>query len=161
MSFHICINTGKSLHQLASEVRALLSLPPFQETSFSGDSYCQFDMLGMLILIHPVDEEDRDPEVKHYAYSFDLQMSFGEHELDTDDVEYRLQPYYAQLLCFHLGVETAYHEKQNGIRGWQMRYHFCRKNPRWNSAVLFGEDGWEAAVTEAPPSPWRSIHHLF
>src|SRR4051794_35455818 len=57
MSFQICINTDKSLHQLATEIRKLLSLPSFQETP--GESYCQFEMLGMTLLIHQVDEEDR------------------------------------------------------------------------------------------------------
>jgi hypothetical protein len=158
MSFHICINTDQSLHQLATEIRKLLFLPPFQETSFSGESYCQFEMLGLLVLIHQVDEEDRDPEVKHYPYSLELQMSFVDHELDTDNMEYHLQPYYAQLLSFHLGVETAYHEKQKAERGWKIRYRFCRKNHKWNGTVLYGEPGWEPAITEAPPSPWRNAH---
>lgn len=161
MAFQISINTDKSLHQLATEIRQLLSLPPFQETSFSGEPYCQFEMLGMFILIHLVEEEERDPEVKRYPYSFDLQMSFCEHELDTDNMEYRLQPYYAHLLSFHLGVETAYREKQKGERGWQIRYHFCRKNYKWNNNILFGEPGWEPAVIEAPPSPWRRMQLVF
>src|SRR5260370_15047400 len=118
-------------------------------------------MLGMSLLINQLEDEEREPEVKHYPYSFDLQMSFSEHELDTDSMVYRLQPYYAQLLCFHLGVETAYREKQKGERGWQVRYRFCRKNPKWNSNVLFGEPGWEPAVIEAPPSHWRSTHLVF
>ncbi|HET8841241.1 MAG TPA: hypothetical protein VFN35_07220 [Ktedonobacteraceae bacterium] len=158
MSFQIYINTDKSLHLLAAEMRKLLSLPPFQETSFSGESYCQFEMLGMLIMIHKVDEEDRDPEVRNYPYSFDLQASFADHELNTDDMEYRLQPYYAQLLSFHLNVETAYQERQKIERGWKIRYHFCRKNFRWNGSILYGEQGWEPAIIEATPSPWRSIH---
>ncbi len=161
MSFQIYIHTEKSLHQLAAEIRSLLALPPFQEISAPSDAtYCQFEMFGMLVLIHHVDEEEREPEVIQYTYSFDLQMSFSEHELDTDEVEYRLQPYYAQLLSFHLGVETAYHEKQKGARGWQIRYHFCRKNPKWNGAILFGETGWEPAVLEEPPSSWRVMYHL-
>ena len=159
MSFQVCINTDKSLHQLATEIRKLLSLPSFRETP--GESYCQFEMLGMTLLIHQVDEEDRDPEVKHYPYSFDLQMSFSEHELDTDAMEYQLQPYYAQLLAFHLGVETAYREQRKGERLWQIRYHFCRKNHKWNGTVLFGEAGWEPAVSEAPPSQWRSMLPIF
>ena len=161
MSFQICINTEKSLHQLATEIRKLLSLPPFQETSFSGEPYCQFEMLGMFILLHQVEEEERDPEVRCYPYSFDMQMSFSEHELDTDTMAYRLQPYYAQLLSFHLGVETAYREQQKGERDWQIRYRFCRKNPRWNGTILFGEAGWEAAVLEAPPSQWRRTQLIF
>ncbi len=161
MSFQICINTDKSLHQLATEIRKLLSLPPFQETSFSGESYCQFEMLGMTLLVHQVEEEERDPEVKRYPYSLDLQMSFVEHELDTDTMEYQLQPYYAQLLSFHLGVETAYREQKKGERFWQVRYHFYRKNPRWNGTILFGEAGWEPAVFEAPPGQWRGMLPLF
>jgi hypothetical protein len=161
MSFQVCINTEKSLHQLATEIRKLLSLPPFQETAFAGEAYCQFEMLGLLILIHPIDEEDRDPEVKNYRYRFDLQASFSEHELDTDSMEYQLQPYYAQLLAFYLGVETAYREQRKTERSWQIRYHFCHKNPRWNSSILFGEPGWEPAVLEAPPSQWRSMHPIF
>lgn len=160
MSFQICINTDKSLHQLASEMRKLLSLPPFQETSFSGESYCQFEMLGMLILIHKVDEEDRDPEVRDFCYSLDLQASFSDHELNTDDMEYRLQPYYAQLLSFHLNVETAYQERQKMERGWKIRYHFCRKNSRWNGSILYGEPGWEPAIIETTPSQWRGIHRV-
>lgn len=160
MSFQICINTDKSLHQLATEMRKLLSLPPFQEISFSGESYCQFEMFGMVILIHKVDEEDRDPEVSNYPYSLDLQASFSDHELNTDDMEYRLQPYYAQLLSFHLNVETAYQERQKMERGWKIRYHFCRKNSRWNGSILYGEPGWEPAIIEATPSPWRGIHRV-
>src|SRR5260370_31492023 len=60
MSFQICIKTDKSLQQLATEIRNLFSLPPFQQNTFSGDEYCQFEMLGMLLLIHRADEEDRD-----------------------------------------------------------------------------------------------------
>lgn len=161
MSFQICINTDKSLHQLATEIRKLLSLPPFQETSFSGEPYCQFEMFGMFILIHKVEEEERDPEVKRYPYSFDLQMSFSEHTLDTDSMAYRLQPYYAQLLSFHLGVETAYREKKKCDAGWQIRYHFCCKNRTWNETILFGEPGWEPAIIEAPPSHWRSMRLVF
>ncbi|HLI68197.1 MAG TPA: hypothetical protein VKV19_00440 [Ktedonobacteraceae bacterium] len=161
MSFQICIKTEKSLHQLATEIRKLLSLPPFQETAFSGEPYCQFEMLGMLILIHQVDKEERDPEVKQYPYSFDLQLSFSDHELDTDSMEYHLQPYYAQLLSFQLGIETAYREQKKGEHGWQIRYRFCRKNPRWNSNILFGEPGWQPAVIEAQPSQWRSMQAIF
>ncbi len=66
MSFQICIKTDKSLQQLATEIRNLFSLPPFRQNSFSGEPYCQFEMIGMLILIHrenpgssvmPVEEE--------------------------------------------------------------------------------------------------------
>lgn len=161
MSFQICINTDKSLHQLATEIRKLLSLPPFQETAFAGEPYCQFETFGMLLLIHQVDEEERDPEVRRYPYSFDLQLSFGDHELDTDTMEYQLQPYYAQLLTFHLGVETAYREQKKEGRGWLIRYHFCRKNQKWNGTILFGEPGWEPAVLEASPGQWRRMHQLF
>jgi hypothetical protein len=161
MSFQIYIKADKSLHQLATEIRKLLSLPPFQETSFSGESYCQFEMLGLLVLVHQVEEEDREPEVKAYSYSLDMQMSFVDHELDTDEMEYQLQPYYAQLLSFHLGLETAYHEKQRMDHGWKIRYHFCRKNSKWDGSILFGEPGWEPAIIEATPSPWRGAHRLF
>jgi len=115
----------------------------------------------MLILLHTSDEEERDPEVMAYPYRFDLQFSFADHELDTDTLEYNLQPYYAQLLCFHLGIDTAYHEKQKVDRFWRIRYHFCSKNPRWNGDILYGEPGWEPAVIEATPSSWRSMHPLF
>jgi hypothetical protein len=87
----------------------------------------------------------------------DLQMSFIDHELDTDTMEYHLQPYYAQLLSFHLGVETAYREQKKEDRTWQIRYHFCRKNHKWNNTILFGEAGWEPAVFEAQPSQWRRL----
>jgi hypothetical protein len=161
MSFQICIKTDKSLLQLATEIRNLFSLPPFKQHSFSGDSYCQFEVLGMLILIHPADEEDRDPEVMHYPYCFDLQMSFVDHDLDTDSMEYRLQPYFAQLLCFHLGLDTAYHEKQKVERAWHIRYRFCSRNPKWNANILYGESGWEPAIIETAPSPWRTMHPVF
>jgi hypothetical protein len=161
MSFQICIRTDKSLQQLATEIRDLFSLPPFRQNSFSGEAYCQFEMLGMLILIHRADEEDREPEVMDYPYCFDLQMSFADHELDTDTLEYRLQPYYAQLLSFQLGLDTAYHEKQKAERGYMIRYHFCYKNPKWNANILYGEPGWAPAVIEKTPTSWRSMHPLF
>jgi hypothetical protein len=161
MSFQICIKTEKSLHQLATELRNIFALPSFKQSSFSGESYCQFEMLGMLILIHQAEEEDRDPEVLDYPYRFDLQMSFVDHALDTDDMEYRLQPYYAELLSFQLGLDTAYQERQKTGRAWQIRYHFCSKNPRWNGSILYGEPGWEPAVTRSTPSPWRSMHPVF
>lgn len=161
MSFQICIKTDKLLQKLATEIRDIFSLPPFKENAFSGEPYCQFEMLGMLVLIHQADEEDRDPEVMHYPYCFDLQMSFADHQLDTDDMEYRLQPYYAQLLTFQLGVDTAYHEKQKVGHHWQIRYHFLSKNPKWSGAILYGEPGWEPAVIAAPPSAWRGMHPVF
>ncbi len=157
MSFQLCIKTDKSLQQLATEIRNLLSLPPFRQNSFSGEPYCQFEMLGMLILIHCADEEDRDPEVIDYPYCFDLQMSFADHELNTDDMEYCLQPYYAQLLCFRLDLDIAYLEKQRTEHGWKIRYRYCYKNPKWNESILFGEPGWEPAVSQMPPGPWRSM----
>ncbi|RDJ93501.1 hypothetical protein B4Q13_21485, partial [Lacticaseibacillus rhamnosus] len=43
---------------------------------------------------------------------------------------------YAELLCFQLGLETAYHEKQKADRAWKIRYHCCSKNPRWDHASL-------------------------
>ena len=161
MAFQICMKTEKSLQQLATEIRDLFSLPPFKEHAFSGEPYCQFDMLGMLILIHFADEEDREPEVMHYPYSFDMQASFTDHTLDTDEMEYRLQPYYAQLLTFRLGLDTAYHEKQRVGHHWQMRYNFLRKNPKWNENILYGEEGWEPAVLVAQPSAWRSMLPVF
>lgn len=161
MSFQICIKTDKSLQQLATEIRTLFALPPFKQNAFAGEPYCQFEMLGFLVLIHKAEEEDRDPEVMKYPYCFDLQMSFVDHELDTDDMEYRLQPYYAQLLSFHLGIETAYHEKQKIGRHWQIRYQFYSKNPRWDNSILYGEPGWEPAVIVGTPSAWRTMHPVF
>jgi hypothetical protein len=157
MSFQICIKTDKALQQLATEIRNLLSLPSFKQDSFAGELYCQFEMLGMLILVHQADEEDRDAAVMDYAYSFDLQMSFTDHELDTDEMEYRLQPYYAQLLSFHLGLHTAYKEKQKTGHHWKMRYRFCSKNPNWNPSILYGEEGWAPAVLISAPGPWRAV----
>lgn len=161
MSFQICIKTDKSLQQLATDISKLFSLPPYRQNSFAGESYCQFEMLGMVILIHKTDAEDRAPEVIEYPYAFDLQCSFVDHELDTDEMEYNLQPYYAQLLTFRLGLDTAYHEKQKIGHDWQIRYHYCHKNPRWNEAVLYGEPGWQPAVLLDPPTPWRTMHPIF
>ena len=161
MSFQICIKTDKPLQQLASEICKQLSLPPFKFTSFMGEPYYQFEMLGLLVLIHKADEEDRDPEVMDYPYCFDLQMAFVDHELDTDEMEYSLQPYYAQLLAFQLGVDTACHEKQRIGRSWQIRYQFYSKNPKWNNAILFGEPGWEPAIKTTSPSQWRTMHPVF
>ncbi len=161
MSFQICIKTNKSLQQLATEIQKIFCLPAFSQNSFAGEPYCQFEMLGMLILIHAADEEDRDPEVMDYSYCFDLQMSFADHELDTDDMEYKLQPYYAQLLTFQLGVETAHHEKQKVGRHWQIRYRFYKKNPKWNGSILYGEPGWQPAVILAPPGEWKTMHPVF
>jgi len=42
-----------------------------------------------------------------------------------------LQPYYAELLAFNLGLETACHEKQKIGQRWQVRYNFYHKNPKW------------------------------
>src|SRR6516164_11268844 len=81
MSFQICIKTDKSLQQLATEICNLFSLPPFRQVSFSSEPYCQFEMLGLLVLLHRADEEDREPEVKDFNYCFDLQMSFVDHNL--------------------------------------------------------------------------------
>ena len=161
MSFQICIKTEKSLPQLATEIRNLFSLPPFKQNVFSGEPYYQFELLGMLVLIHYSDEEDRDPEVMHYPCCFDLQMSFTDHELDTDSLEYRLQPYFAQLLSFRLGLDTAFHEKQKVDRAWHIRYRFYSKNPRWNPDILYGEPGWQSGVIEGTPGPWRSMHPVF
>lgn len=161
MSFQICIKTDKSLHQLATEICKLFSLPPFRQISFSEEPYYQFEMLGLLILLHRADEEDREPEVKNFDYCFDLQMSFVDHSLDTDAMEYNLQPYYAQLISFQLGLDTAYHEKQKADRAWKIRYHYCKKNPKWNGSILFGEPGWEPAVLQLQPSSWRSMYPVF
>jgi hypothetical protein len=158
MSFQICIKTDKSLQQLAAEMRNLFSLPPFRQDSFSGEPYCQFEMMGMLILLHVADEEDRDPEVIDYPYCFDLQMTFVDHDLNTDDMEYSLQPYYAQLLSFQLGLDIAYLEKQWTEHGWKIHYRYYCKNSKWNESILFGEPGWEPAVIQMPPGPWRSMH---
>ncbi|GAC1348521.1 MAG: hypothetical protein NVS4B7_03730 [Ktedonobacteraceae bacterium] len=161
MSFQICMKTNKSLQQLTTEIRDLFFLPPFRQDSFAGEPYCQFEMLGMLILIHQSQEEDRDPEVMHYPYCFDLQMAFADHELDTDNMEYHLQPYYAQLLSFHLGIDTAYHEKRKLDTKWHIRYRFYSKNSKWKSDILYGEPGWEPAVIESAASTWRSMHPVF
>jgi hypothetical protein len=161
MSFQICIKTDKSLLQLSTEIRNLFSLPPFRQDAFVGEPYCQFEMLGMLILIHLADEEDRDPEVMRYPYCFDLQMAFVDHELDTDEMEYTLQSYYAQLLSFRLGLDTAYHEKRKVNEKWHIRYRFCSKNMQWNGTILYGEEGWQPAVLQAPPTAWRTMHPVF
>lgn len=161
MSFEICIKTEKSLAQLATEIRNLFSLPPFKQSFLSGESYYQFELLGMLVLIHQADEEEREPEVMHYSYCFDLQLTFTEHELDTDTLEYALQPYFAQLLSFRLGLDTAFHEKQKADRSWHIRYRFYSKNPRWNPDILYGEPGWQPAVIEGTPGPWRKMQPVF
>ena len=161
MSFQICMKTDKSLQQLATEIRDLLSLPPFVLDAFAEEPYCQFDMLGMLVLIRQVPEEDRDPEVKDYPYSFDAEMSFQEHELDTDTMEYNLQPYYAQLIAFHLRIETSCYERKRVGQHWQIRYCFYSRNPNWKDTLLFGEPGWAPAIQAGTPGPWRSMHSLF
>ena len=161
MSFHICLKSDKFLPQLATEICQLLSLPPFQEDSQAGEPYFQFEVFGMSILLHPIDMEDREPEVMTYPYSLDIHYSFLEHNLDTDDLEYRLQPYYAQLLSFHLGLDTAHFEKQKVDRKWQIRYRFYSKNSRWNPNILYGEPGWQPAVIEHPPTSWRFMHAIF
>src|SRR6185312_2575421 len=97
MSFQIWIQTDKPLQQLATEIREIFSLPPFKQHTLTGESYYQFEMLGMSLLIHQADEEDHDPEVINYPYSLDLQVSFTDHQLDTDTMVYSMQPYYAQL----------------------------------------------------------------
>ncbi len=126
MSFQICIKTNKSLQQLATEIRDLLALPPFKHNAFVGEPYCQFEMLGMLLLITRVEGEDREPEVFDYAYSFDMQMTFTENE------------------------------KQKAGIHWKVRYRFYCKNPRWNEDILYGEPGWEPAVKVGPHSQWRA-----
>ncbi len=160
MSLQIWIKTDKSLAYLVTEIREAFSLPPFKLNLHAQEPYCQFETLGMLIFIRQVAEEDRDPEVSNYAYSFDLQMSFTDHELDTDSMEYHLQAYYAQFLAFQLGIETACYEKKKIGPHWQIRYCFYRKNPKWNASILFGEPGWEPAVISSPPSPWRTMQPI-
>jgi hypothetical protein len=157
MSLQICIKTDKSLEYLAEEIRDMFALPPFK---LDRGPYYQFEMLGMLVFIHRIAEEERDPEVSNYPYGFDLQMSFTDHELDTDSMEYQLQPYYAQLLAFRLSVETACQEKKKVGPHWQIRYRFYSKNTKWNAATLFGEPGWEPAIITHAASPWRTIHTL-
>lgn len=158
MSFQVCIKTHKSLQQLASEIQRLLFLPPYSEDALAGEPYCQFEMFGMVVMLQQMDKEDRDPEVVDFSYCFSLQMAFTDADLDTDELEYQLQPYYAQLLAFHLNMETAYREKHKVGPHWQIRYRYCRKNPIWNGSILYGEDGWEPAVLLAPPTPWRTMH---
>src|SRR5258708_38084309 len=104
------------------------------------------------------EEEDRDPEVMNYPYCFDLQMSFTDHELDTADMEYNLQPNFAQLLSFQLDVETAYHEKKKVSRASQKCYHYCHKNPKCNASILYGEPGRPPTAMQTPSSPGRSMH---
>ena len=161
MSLQICIRTDKSLDQLATEIRDLLSLPPFKIDAYADDPYYQFDMLGMFIMLRRSDEDERDPEVKEYPYVFELQMSFEDHELDTDAMMYSLQPYYAQLLASRLGVGTACYEKKKVGPHWQIRYYCCNKNPRWDGSILFGEVGWEPAVLVGTLGMWRTIQRLF
>jgi hypothetical protein len=161
MSLHINIRTDKSLQQLAIEIRDLLSLPPFKLDSSSEVPYCQFEMLEMCILLHKSEIEERDPEVKDFPYAFDLQLSFEDLELDIDTIAYTLQPYYAQLLAFRLGVETACFEKKKMGPHWQIRYCFYRRNPRWNENILYGEPGWEPAVQVSVLGTWRTVQHLF
>jgi hypothetical protein len=161
MSLQVCIRTDKSLEQLATEIRDLLSLPPFKLDAFGTEHYYQFDMLGMFLLLRWSEEDERDPEVRDYPYVFDLQMSFEDHELDTDAMAYSLQPYYAQLLAFRLGVETACHEKKRIGPHWQVRYCCYCKNPRWTGNVLYGEDGWEPAVLVGVCGKWRTVKRLF
>ncbi len=158
MSLQICLKTEKSLQQLATEICNILSLPSFKLDSFDNEPYCQFDMLGMLVLLRYTDEDERDPEVKNYSYAFDLQMSFLDATLDTDMVEYTLQPYYAQLLAFRLGIETACYEKKKVGPHWQIRYCYYCRNPKWNETILFGEPGWEPALIVSTPHAWRIVH---
>lgn len=157
MSFQICIKTEKPLQQLASELASILSLPPYQHETFGNETYYQFELLGMLLLVHCADEEGQDPEVIHYPYCLDLQMTFTDCELDTDEVEYAMQPYYAQLLSFKLEVDTAHHERQKVDSRWQIRYRFYKRNPQWTGSILYGEPGWKPAVIDAHTSNWRFI----
>ncbi len=157
MSFQICIKTDKSLQEIAREMQELLSLPPFTQNAFAGEPYCQFEMMGMHILIQFTDEEDRDPEVKQYPFRFDMHLSLMDLDLDADAIEYGLQPYYAQLLAGRLGFETACLEKQRAGRHWQIRYRFYCKNPQWDESRLFGEEGWKPPILVTTPSRWRVV----
>jgi hypothetical protein len=161
MSLQICIRTDKSLDQLATEIRDLLSLPPLKVAAFAEEPYYQFEMLGLFIMLRRSEEDERDPEVKGYPYVFDMQASFEDHEIDTDTLIYSLQPYYAQLLAFHLGIETACYEKKKLGPHWQIRYYCYSKNPRWSGNILFGEPGWEPAVLVGNPGVWRTVRRLF
>ena len=161
MSLQICIRTNKSLDQLATEIRDILSLPPFKVDAFAEEPYYQFDMLGLFIMLRRSEEDERDPEVKHYPYVLNLQASFEDHELDTDTIIHGLQPYYAQLLTFRLGIETACYEKKKIGPHWQIRYCCYSKNPRWNGNVLYGEPGWEPAVLVGTIGAWRTVRRLF
>jgi hypothetical protein len=154
------MKTHASLFQLTSEIQQLLSLPSFTQEASEGEPYCQFEMFGMQVFIHRTDEEERDPEVGDFPYRLDLQMAFTEHTLDTDTLEYDLQPYYAQLLAFHLDIDTAYHEKHKVGPHWQIHYRYCHKNPRWTGSLLFGETGWEPAIIVTPPTPWRTVRPM-
>ncbi|HLG77160.1 MAG TPA: hypothetical protein VKX46_12155 [Ktedonobacteraceae bacterium] len=156
MSFQVYIKADKSLQQLAAEIRDLLSLPPFKLDTFADAPYCQFETLGMLVLLRQTEEEESDPEVRDFPYTISLQLSFTEHELDIDDTEYQLQPYYAQLLAFHMGIETACYEKKRVGQHWQIRYRYYFRNPTWNESILYGEPGWAPAVLTAQPSAWRT-----
>ena len=158
MSFQICIRTAKPLQQLATEIRDLFSLPPFKLDTLVNETYCQFETLGLFLLLRLADEDERDPEVIDYPYCFDLQTSFTEHNLNTDDMEYNLQPYYAQLLTFHLDVETACQEKKMTGQHWQIRYSYYKKNPQWDDSILYGEDGWAPAVSNNEYSAWRIVY---
>jgi hypothetical protein len=161
MSLQICIRTDKSLDQLATEIRDLFSLPPFKVDALSDEPYYQFEMLGMFIMLRRSEEDERDTEVKNYPYVFDLQASFEEHELDTDTMVYTLQSYYAQLLAFRLGVETACYEKKKLGPHWQIRYCCYSKNPRWKGDTLYGETNWEPAVLAGLLGTWRTVRRLF
>jgi len=161
MSFKICIKRRNLCNNSPQEVRNLFSLPPFKQSSFSGEPYCQFEVLGLLILIHRADEEDRDPEVMHYPYCFDLQMSFCRSRLDTDSVEYRLQPYYAQLLSFQLGLDTAFTKKQKVNRACRYATASVQKILNGTQPFCMESLGGSQRCSKAPPSPWRSMHPVF
>jgi hypothetical protein len=166
MAFQVWIKTDKSLQQLASEIRALFSLPPFKPHALTKEPYYQFEVLGMDIFIREpdeeprdpdVEEEPRDPEVMNYPYSLNIHTTFTEHELDTDTLEDSVQPYYAHLLAFHLNVKTACSEKKKIGNRWHIRYNIYCKNPRWDGSILYGEPGWEPAVHCDPVGSWRSL----
>lgn len=157
MPTSICIKTDLSLLHLAIEIQKLLALPPFSIAHSADTSYYQFEMFGWLVFLHALEEDERASEVRDFPYSFSLQAAFQDH-IDTDLLVDRLLPYYAQLLSFHLDVETAAQEKQKLGPHWQVRYAFYRKNPHWQEHILFGEEGWQPAVQQIATTPWRAMH---
>ena len=160
MPFQICMKTDKTLQQLAAEIRDLFALPPYTFDSHTEEPYCQFEMLGMLLFVRQSDEESQDQEVRDYPYCLDMQLSFTEWNSDNDQLEYNLQPYYAQLLAFRLGVDTACYEKKRIGERWKIHYHYYTRNTDWSADRLFDEPGYVPAIQEEAPSDWRPMHTL-